>query len=177
MGCSNTSTTSAIARLEEDSPVVHGKLEVLGCKFGDQTLDCSSLMTSARGGVIELTGTLAPGEWSTRGIMSIWEDENGPALPQSIALPAKMLQIILLVHGDDTSKDLGVLHFCPVHTREKGNEKGEFEFRVKFGAPQQPGRYVVDIHAFDMNEPHLQRGETASTPPGSPIWRRELLVE
>ena len=102
-GCSNEPKVTVLTRVEEEAPVDRGKLKVTDCKIND--LDASSPVRAKPNESFELTGKLAPGEWSTDGIFNGWKYEDGdrPKVIRGIDGRARHILIGLILHGADQS--------------------------------------------------------------------------
>ncbi len=176
-GCSRAS--SPLTRLKRDSPVQSQAVLVQHMEVNQQVnARLLEIYDVSRGDLISLTGTLAPKAWGLSGITATWQPRDGE--PASFTSPSRQmtdrtLLLMIFLHGDDVTKDLGVIHSEMVEAKLSKDVSGTVEFRTRFSAPRRSGKYVMDLQLIDQSESQ-PRGVTRKKPNGFPIWRCEINV-
>ena len=173
IGC-GTNHKSPLPRLEQDYPVGSDVLRVSQCRVDGIEVDDATPIHTKRGKPFVLTGIIESGTWNTKSIVPGWRYE-GHSFNFKKTEPRLLLSLFL--HGNDTSKNLGVIESLLMEARPlKRPDESKMEFRVTINPPKYRGCYVIDVQAGDEHAV-LPKDRDRSKLIGVAIWRRELWVE
>ncbi len=171
---------SPLARLERDWPVQSQEVLVQQVDVNQRAhVRLSEVHDVSRGDPINVAGTLLPGTWGLSGITAMWKpraDEPASPMTQTKQATDRTLRLMLFLHGDDVTTNLGIIRTEMVEARPSSNPGGAVEFRACIPAPKRSGSYVVDLQLMDQAESH-PRGTTRTKPAGFPIWRCQINVK
>jgi hypothetical protein len=132
------------------------------------------------GATVELTGRVASGKYPIRYIAPC-SIEPGVAVGGEFRFDdPPRVTLWLLVYPDTSPQQAAALGWHLVGNRMTRGRKHQKEIRVRFEAPAEPGRYLLDLwlEPFQAEvDPATRKPRPRYLPPGLPIWRRVLIVD
>jgi len=173
------SVPPVVERLAEQQPLEEDKFQIRNCQVNGDTANTVSPIRISPSQTLLLEGEIASGKWDMNRIIQTWrtDREGGGYSMTGPSRPPKPIELLLRLHGDDVRKESGVIDGRYVESRKASKTSTQLEFRVSVEAPARPGKYVIDITAFDLMLPNLMISDDPDDLGGTAIWRRELVVE